>query len=169
MVMARFFSGSLEAKWLARKSLFPLDCWPPDAHLGRSVQPDTWNGNEARPERCRRRQSQQCWHTLWLGQAEQAVADAGQAGHQAGTFDAAGKTALPAPLLDVRQDIACQAVRLVAPARFAQHGVGLEEQFQISQVAVTERMVVAESVSQRRLQGRGNLLTDRRIVEKRAQ
>src|SRR5262245_28126728 len=73
----------------------------------------------------------------------------------------------PTTPLDVRQDTARDAFRLGPPVRVAQYGVRLQEQLEVAQVAMTERMVMAEALGQRRCQSGGNLGAGGGVVEVR--
>src|SRR5258708_1174378 len=93
----------------------------------------------------RRLQGEHGRHPPGIGQAQQAVADAGEAVHQARRFDAAARAAEPAVAGDAGEDNSGLAVDRAVQSRIAQRIPGLEEEVEVAQVAMALAVVLAEA------------------------
>jgi hypothetical protein len=103
-------------------------------------------------------------HALVFGEAEQSIADAGESGHQTGTLDAKGCPTPPAAGFDGGQERRRQALEIPLTLWSAADPARFPQKLQMTQVAVTERVIAPKTLADCRVERRPDLGANRGVV-----
>src|SRR2546426_7381685 len=93
-------------------------------------------------------------------QSQEAESDTGQTRHQARRIDVQRRAAQPFSFLDALDDGSCQQRRCGNPSLVSESVFGLKQQLEVSEVAMTERVVLTEPAANCGAQRRIDLVAD---------
>src|SRR6185312_15236214 len=98
-------------------------------------------------------------YTIRGRRAQQAISDTRNASHQAGYLYTMWYAGTPSLALDTFQHLRNQALYFWLVVCLTRKLCRAQQEFQITQISVTERMICAEAFCQRNFYGQGNLRT----------
>src|SRR5205823_5029223 len=101
----------------------------------------------------------------WLRQAEQPITDARQTRHEAGRVNAERRTTQAFIPADALHNGARQSVCLDLPPLVLEHLSGPQQQLQVADIAVAQRVILTKTLVERCVQSGIDLSTDVKVIE----